>query len=218
MPYEFVPPQPWEIFLFSFWLLQHSFSWNYVKLSLQGEKKTFCAQTSAAPPAEHPIPPPTTLCPRLDTLSLSWVPQPPPSPNHGQQDETGHTQEHQVSHRAQVSEHPLPTACVTEETSASWAALCKFIFTNLANQRQGIQKYTLYMMVCIWHCLLSVKIPNWVSPGTCTVFLINIHNVITELLDAVWQENIVNPSAQLEKCIAMERKNCGQRCGIPVHC
>lgn len=212
MPHEFVPPQPWEIFLFSFWLVQHSFSWNYLQLSLQGEKKTFWA---------------AALCSNLNSSS-SWIPHPTshhplsmaghPEPFLGapatSQPKPWVKQEHQVSHRAQVSERPLPAACVTQDTSASWAALCKFIFTNLANQRQGIQKYTLYMMACIWHCLLSVKIPNWASPGTCTVFLINIHSVMTELLDAVWQENTVNPSAQ----IAMERKNCGQRCGIPVHC
>lgn len=87
MPHEFVPPQSWGIFLFSFWLVQHSFSWNYYSCHSKGKRKLsgqqHCAQTSTAPPAEYPIPPPTTLCPWLDTLSLSWVPQPPPSPNHG---------------------------------------------------------------------------------------------------------------------------------------
>lgn len=96
---------------------------------------------------------------------------------------------------------------VREAASVSWAGLRKFIFTTLANQMQGIQKYTFYMMACISHCLLSVKIPNWWCPGTCTLFLINIHSVTNELLDAVWQENIVNTSAQLKKCIVMERKN-----------
>lgn len=58
------------------------------KRKLSGQQHP--AQTSAAPPADCPIPPTLSM---LDTLNLSWVPQPPPSPKHGQQGETGPTQE-----------------------------------------------------------------------------------------------------------------------------
>lgn len=171
MLHEFVPPWPWEIFLFSFWLLQHNFSWKCTCTAMyschfQGKRKLWAAvPCSKLSSSSSWLPHPTSchpLCPWLDTLSLSWVPQPPPSPNHGQQGETEPTQETPVSHRARVpcTTRALPAACATEEASASWAALCMFIFTTLANQKQGIQKYTLYMMACIWHCLLSVKIPN----------------------------------------------------------
>lgn len=178
MPHELVPPRPWEIILFSFWLFQHSFSWNYVQLSLQGEKKTFwaaspCSHLSSSS-ADCPSPSPTTLCPWLDTLSLSWVPQPPPTPIHGA---PGWNR----SHSGNTKSHTGWGA------SASCTAVCKFIFTTLANQMQGVQKRTIYMMACIRCCLLAVKIANWLSPGTCTVFLINIHSVTNELLDAVWQ-------------------------------
>lgn len=201
--------------------LLEMYTYSYVQLSPQGEKKTLwaAAPCSNLSSSSSWLPHPTCCHPLLDTLSISWVPQQTPSPNHGPTQGT-------PSLTQSLSASALPAACVTEcQCLLSCTSQVYFhslgkpnaVNTKIHIIHDGL-KYTLYMMACIRCCLLSVKIPNWLSPGTCTVLPINIHSVTNELLDAVWQENIANRSAHLEKCVVMERENCGQRWGIPVHC
>lgn len=156
--------------------LLEMYTYSSVQLPPQAEKKTLwaagpCSNLSSS---SSWLPHPTCCHPLLDTLSLSWVPQQTPSPNHGPTQGT-------PSLTQSLSASALPAACVTECQCLLSCTLQVYFYSlgkpNAVNTKIHIihdgLKYTLYMMACIWRCLLSVKIPNWLSPGTCTVLPIN---------------------------------------------
>lgn len=139
-----------------------------------------CAQTSAAPPADCPIPPAAMTGHPPPFLGAPATSQPKP----WQQGERRPTQE-TPSLTQSLSASALPAACVTEECQRLLSCSLQVYFYSLGKPNPGNTK--IHIIHDGLHMTLSPFSQNTklTISWHFTVLPINIHSVRNELLDAV---------------------------------